>query len=143
MQIVNFTPVSALIGGATIGLSAALLWWLTGRIAGVSTILGQTFNTEEGELNWRLAFLGGLIAAGLGAELVVPAAIHFDLSAGYGQLLVAGLLVGVGTQVGSGCTSGHGVCGVSRLSARSIVATLCFMATGMLAVFALRQGGWL
>ena len=143
MQIVNFTPVPALIGGAIIGLSAAVLWWLTGRIAGVSTILGQTFSTDEGELNWRLAFVGGLVAAGLGTKLLAPGAIHFELAAGYGQLIVGGLLVGIGTQVGSGCTSGHGVCGVSRLSVRSIVATLCFMATGMVTVFALRQGGWL
>lgn len=143
MQIVNFTPVPALIGGTIIGLSAAVLWWLTGRIAGVSTILGQTFSTDEGELNWRLAFVGGLVAAGLGTELLAPGAIHFELAAGYGQLIVGGLLVGIGTQVGSGCTSGHGVCGVSRLSVRSIVATLCFMATGMVTVFALRQGGWL
>ena len=143
MQIVNFTPVCALIGGAIIGLSAALLWWLTGRIAGISSILGQTFSTDEGELNWRLAFIGGLVVAGLATKLFAPNAIHFELSAGYGQLVVGGLLVGIGTQVGSGCTSGHGVCGVSRVSVRSIVATLCFMATGMLAVFALRQGGWL
>jgi uncharacterized membrane protein YedE/YeeE len=143
MTIVNFTPWSALIGGLIIGLAAAMMWWLNGRIAGVSTILGQTLASDEGELNWRVAFLAGLIAAGLGAVLLFPGAVKFELPAGYGQAALAGLLVGYGTQLGSGCTSGHGVCGISRLSPRSIVATLCFMGAGMLTVFALRAGGWL
>lgn len=141
MTIVNFTPWSALIGGVLIGLAAALMWWLLGRIAGVSNILGQTFSSAEGELNWRLAFLAGLILAGVGAKLLAPDAVQFSLPAGYGQLIVAGLLVGFGTQLGSGCTSGHGVCGMSRLSPRSIVATLGFMAAGALAVLGLRLGG--
>jgi hypothetical protein len=143
MTIVNFTPWSALIGGLLIGLAAALMWALLGRIAGVSTILGQTLASDAGELNWRVAFLGGLVAAGLAAMLLLPAAVKFELSAGYGQVALAGLLVGYGTQLSSGCTSGHGVCGIGRLSPRSIVATLCFMATGMLTVLALRTGGWL
>jgi uncharacterized membrane protein YedE/YeeE len=141
MTIVNFTPLPALLGGILIGLSAALLWWLLGRVAGVSTILGQTFSTAEGELNWRLMFIAGLLLAGIGAQWLVPDAVHFALSAGYGQLIIAGLLVGFGTQMGSGCTSGHGVCGMSRLSPRSIVATLLFMGAGVLAVLFLRLGG--
>ncbi|HEU5283222.1 MAG TPA: YeeE/YedE family protein [Burkholderiales bacterium] len=141
MTIVNFTPWSALIGGVLIGLAAALMWWLLGRVAGVSNILGQTFSSAESELNWRLAFLAGLVLAGVGAKLLTPDAVQFSLPAGYGQLIVAGLLVGFGTQLGSGCTSGHGVCGMSRLSPRSIVATLVFMAAGALAVLGLRLGG--
>ena len=141
MTIVNFTPWSALIGGVLIGLAGALMWWLLGRVAGVSNILGQTFSSAEGELNWRLAFLAGLVLAGVGAKLLAPDAVQFSLPAGYGQLIVAGLLVGFGTQLGSGCTSGHGVCGMSRLSPRSIVATVVFIAAGALAVLGLRLGG--
>jgi len=141
MTIVNFTPLSALLGGVLIGLAAALMWWLLGRVAGVSNILGQSFSSAEGALNWRLAFIAGLVLAGLGAKVFVPDAVHFSLPAGYGQLIVAGLLVGFGTQLGAGCTSGHGVCGMSRLSPRSIVATLVFMAAGAFAVLGLRLGG--
>ncbi|HEY7759641.1 MAG TPA: YeeE/YedE thiosulfate transporter family protein [Burkholderiales bacterium] len=143
MTIVNFTPFSALLGGVLIGLAAALMWWLLGRVAGVSNILGQAFSSDERELNWRLAFIAGLVLAGLGAKLFVPGAVHFSLPAGYGQLIVAGLLVGFGTQLGGGCTSGHGVCGMSRLSPRSIVATLVFMAAGAFAVLGLRLAGTL
>ena len=134
MNIVNFTPVSALIGGALIGLAAALLWWTLGRIAGVSTILGSALAERGPDSGWRFAFLAGLLVAGLGAVLLFPHAVHLDLAAGAGQLLVAGLLVGFGTQMGSGCTSGHGVCGIGRLSVRSLVATLSFMVSGMLTV---------
>lgn len=136
MIIANFTPWSALLGGALIGLGAAGMWWLLGRIAGVSTILGAAMTAQGGERGWRLAFLLGLFLAGLIGIAFAPGAIHFDLQAGYGQVILAGLLVGFGTQLGSGCTSGHGVCGVSRLSLRSIVATLLFMAAGMLSVYA-------
>ena len=139
MNIVNFTPVSAMIGGALIGLAAALLWWTLGRIAGVSNILGAVVTEPGDDSAWRIAFLAGLLVAGLGAMLLVPGAVHFELKAGAGQLLVAGLLVGFGTQMGSGCTSGHGVCGIGRLSVRSIVATVCFMASGMLTVFVLEH----
>ena len=139
MSIVNFTPVSALIGGALIGLAAALLWWTLGRIAGVSTVLGSVVTEPGGDNAWRIAFLAGLLVAGLGVVLLVPGTVRFDLKAGAGQLLIAGLLVGFGTQLGSGCTSGHGVCGIGRLSPRSILATLCFMASGMLTVFLLEH----
>jgi len=134
MNIVNFTPLSAVVGGALIGLAAALLWLTLGRIAGVSTILGGALTERVPDSGWRFAFLAGLLSAGLGAVLFFPDAVHLDLAGGGEQLLVAGLLVGFGTQMGSGCTSGHGVCGIARLSARSIVATLCFMVSGMLTV---------
>lgn len=135
MTIVNFTPWPAMIGGAMIGLSAAALWWLLGRLAGVSNILGGVLTSSWPDLSWRLAFLAGLILSGLLAVWLVPGSVRFDLQAGYAQLVIAGLLVGFGTQLGSGCTSGHGVCGVSRLSKRSIAATLLFMAAGMAAVY--------
>jgi len=134
VTVVNFTPGSALIGGAIIGLAAAGLWGLLGRLAGVSTILGGTLTPRWSEISWRLAFLSGLLASGLLAVWFFPAKLGFDLRAGYVQVIVAGLLVGFGTQLGSGCTSGHGVCGLSRLSVRSMVATLVFMAAGVATV---------
>ena len=139
MSIVNFTPISAMIGGALIGLAAALLWWTLGRIAGVSNVLGGVMMGSGDDSLWRIAFLAGLLVSGFGAVLLIPQAVHFELKAGAGQLLVAGLLVGFGTQMGSGCTSGHGACGIGRLSVRSIVATLCFMGSGMLTVFVLEH----
>jgi hypothetical protein len=128
-----------MIGGALIGLAAALLWRALGRIAGVSNILGGVLTEPGNDSVWRIAFLSGLLLSGLGAMLLIPNAVHFELKAGAGQLLVAGLLVGFGTQMGGGCTSGHGVCGIGRLSIRSIVATLCFMASGALTVLALER----
>lgn len=139
MTVVDFTPVSALIGGAMIGLAAAGMWWLLGRLAGVSSILGAAITTRNEDSGWRLAFLAGLLAAGLLAILAFPQSVQFRLEAGYGQVILAGLLVGLGTQLGSGCTSGHGVCGVSRLSLRSIIATLAFMAAGFVAVYVVRH----
>jgi uncharacterized protein len=143
MTIVNFTPGSALLGGILIGLGAAVLWWANGRLAGISGIAGQVFVTSGDERLWRLSFLAGLIVAGAGATFAVPESVSFELKAGYGQIVLAGLLVGYGTQLGSGCTSGHGVCGIGRLSPRSIVATLCFVGAGMLAVAGLRMAGLL
>jgi hypothetical protein len=139
LTIVNFTPVSALLGGALIGLAAAGMWWLLGRIAGVSSVLGNAIGAKGPDLMWRLAFIGGLLAAGIIAASVFPDAVHFQMEAGYAQALVAGLLVGVGTSIGGGCTSGHGVCGVSRLSPRSLVATGAFMASGFLIVYVMRH----
>jgi uncharacterized membrane protein YedE/YeeE len=139
MTIVNFTPVNALLGGALIGLAAAGMWWLLGRIAGVSSVLGNAIGAKGPDLMWRLAFIGGLLAAGIIAASVFPDAVHFQMEAGYAQALVAGLLVGVGTSIGGGCTSGHGVCGVSRLSLRSLVATGAFMASGFLIVYVMRH----
>ena len=135
MTIVNFTPWSALSGGALIGLAAASMWWLIGRLAGVSNVLGTAMISRGEDFAWRAAFIAGLFVAGLAAVALFPGDVHFNLEAGYGQVLFAGALVGLGTQMGSGCTSGHGVCGVSRLSPRSIAATLLFMATGMVTVY--------
>jgi len=135
MTVVNFTPWSALIGGALIGLAAAGLWWPLGRLAGVSSILGTALISRGEDFAWRAAFLAGLFLAGLAAIVLFPGEVPFNLEADYGQVLLAGALVGLGTQMGSGCTSGHGVCGVSRLSPRSIVATLLFMAAGMVTVY--------
>ena len=135
MIIVDFTPWSALAGGALIGLAAAGMWWLYGRLAGVSSVLGMAMTSRGEEFAWRAAFIAGLFLAGLAAVVLLPGQVHFRLDAGYGQVLLAGALVGLGTQMGSGCTSGHGVCGVSRLSPRSIAATLLFMAAGMVTVY--------
>ncbi len=135
MTILNFTPVPALIGGAMIGLAAAAMWWLLGRLAGVSNILGSAITLRWSDMSWRLAFLAGLFLSGLVAIWLVPGKVRFDLQASYSQVIVAGVLVGFGTQLGGGCTSGHGICGVSRLSKRSIAATLVFMGAGMAAVY--------
>jgi uncharacterized protein len=128
-----FDPVSAAIGGALIGLAATLLMVLTGRIAGISGILGDLVDLAGRDRLWRLAFLAGLIAA----PLVLAASGH-KLSApampGWFIVIAAGLLVGFGTRLGSGCTSGHGICGIARLSPRSIVATVTFVAVAMLVV---------
>ncbi len=139
MTIVNFTPISALAGGAIIGLAAAAMWWLLGRISGVSGILGNALSARGSDLGWRVAFIGGLLSAGVIAAVALPGAIHFNMESGYTRAIVAGLLVGFGTRMGGGCTSGHGVCGVSRLSKRSLVATGMFMASAVLVVFVMRH----
>ena len=134
----HFTPWSALAGGIVIGAAAAMFVLLNGRIAGISGIIGGLLRPEGGGASWRLAFIAGLLLApaayALLSELPVP-----TIDAGFPLLVLAGLLVGVGTSYGSGCTSGHGVCGISRLSPRSIVATLAFMAAGFATVFVLRH----
>jgi len=134
----EFTPASALIGGATIGLAAALFVVLNGRIAGISGIVGGLLRPQSGDISWRVAFVSGLVAAPIlyAAFAVLP---EVRIDSGYAVLVAAGLLVGVGTRYGGGCTSGHGVCGISRLSPRSIVATLAFMAAGFATVFAVRH----
>jgi uncharacterized membrane protein YedE/YeeE len=128
-----FDPVSAAIGGALIGLAATLLMLLTGRIAGISGILGDLVDLASGDRLWRVAFLAGVIAA----PLVLAAGGH-KLSApampGWIIVIAAGLLVGFGTRLGSGCTSGHGICGIARFSPRSIVATATFVAVAMIVV---------
>ncbi len=139
MTIVNFTPVSALVGGALIGIGSAGMWWLLGRISGVSSILGSVISPGGAVSGWRIAFLAGLLSAGILAASIFSSAVHFQLDAGYGQVILAGLLVGYGTQLGSGCTSGHGVCGISRFSPRSLVATAAFMIAGVLVVYFMRH----
>jgi uncharacterized protein len=130
----NFTPISAAIGGVLIGLAPVLLMLLTGRIAGISGILGGCVATAHGDRGWRLAFLGGLIVAPLTGAVVGYGLTAPQMPASYGIIVAAGLLVGFGTRLGGGCTSGHGVCGVARLSPRSITATAVFMATAILVV---------
>jgi uncharacterized membrane protein YedE/YeeE len=134
----HFTPWTPLAGGALIGLAAAAFVLFNGRIAGISGILGGLLDWPHGDISWRIAFLAGLIAAPLAYGLVaaLPAV---RIEADFPTLIVAGLLVGVGTRYGSGCTSGHGVCGLSRLSPRSLAATLSFMSAGFVTVFVVRH----
>ena len=133
-----FTPWSALFGGILIGIAAAMFVLVNGRIAGISGILGGLLSPVRGDVGWRAAFVIGLVGAPLVYRLftTLPAV---QIDAGYGALIAAGLLVGIGTRYGSGCTSGHGVCGLSRLSPRSAVATATFMGAGFIAVFVLRH----
>jgi len=134
----QFTPGSALAGGLLIGLAAALFLLLNGRIAGISGILGGLLTPTRNDIVWRIAFLAGLIGAPIAWKLAasLPA---IEINAGYPALVVAGLLVGIGTRYASGCTSGHGVCGLSRLSLRSLAATLSFMVLGFVTVFVIRH----
>jgi len=130
----NFTPISAAIGGALIGLAAVLLMLFNGRIAGISGIADGLINPRTDDRLWRLAFIVGLIAAPLAAALVGHAVQIPQMPASYAVIAVAGLLVGFGTRLGNGCTSGHGICGIARLSPRSIVATLVFMVAAIIVV---------
>lgn len=140
MVATSFTPIASLLGGALIGLSAVLLMWATGRIAGVSGIAARLFPPyEDGEFAGRLAFVAGLIAAPVLVRLATGSLPAQTIAAGTPVLMVAGLLTGFGAVWGSGCTSGHGVCGLSRLSVRSLVATITFMATGVATVFVIRH----
>lgn len=134
----SFTPWASLAGGVLIGVAAAMFVLLNGRVAGISGVIGGLFKPAAGDVAWRVAFVLGLVAApavyALFAQLPAP-----RIDAGLGALLLAGGLVGVGTRYGSGCTSGHGVCGLSRLSPRSLVATLAFMGAGFATVFVIRH----
>ncbi|TWC32797.1 hypothetical protein FBY03_11679 [Pseudomonas sp. SJZ079] len=134
---VHFTPWSALAGGALIGLAASLFVLLNGRIAGISGLLGAVLQGGEGRAEKALFLLGLLLAPLLWGLFAAMPVIEFQV--GWLSPLIAGLLVGLGTRYGSGCTSGHGVCGVSRLSPRSLVATAGFMASGFATVFVLRH----
>jgi len=133
-----FTPWHALMGGALVGTAAALFVLLNGRIAGISGVLGGLLRPVKGDVAWRAAFVIGLIVAPL-IYLLFGSPPKPRIDADFGALVLAGLLVGVGTRYGTGCTSGHGVCGLSRLSPRSLVATAAFMATGFATVFAIRH----
>jgi len=130
----NFTPLAAAIGGVLIGLAAVLLMLLDGRIAGISGIAAGLIDPASRDRGWRATFILGLIAAPLSAMLLGYEVPVPDMPAGLGTVAVAGLLVGFGTRLGSGCTSGHGIYGIARLSARSIAATLTFMASAMVVV---------
>jgi uncharacterized membrane protein YedE/YeeE len=136
----SFAPWPALAGGALIGLSASTLLVLDGRVAGISGIVGGLFKPGRGDASWRLAFLAGLLVAGVVLSLLLPSTVAPRQAGVQGVgLVVAGLLVGFGTQLGGGCTSGHGVCGLSRWSSRSLVAVATFIATGAVAVFLVRH----
>jgi uncharacterized membrane protein YedE/YeeE len=133
-----FTPWPSLLGGVLIGTAAAMFALLNGRIAGVSGVLGGLFKPARHDIGWRVAFVAGLVVApavyALFAVLPLPV-----IDAGWGAVAAAGLLVGIGTRYGAGCTSGHGICGLSRLSPRSLVATLAFMSAGFATVFVVRH----
>ncbi|WP_063551493.1 YeeE/YedE family protein [Burkholderia territorii] len=138
VDVLHFTPWLSLAGGVLIGLAAAWLVAFNGRIAGISGIVGGLLTTGATEHGWRAAFVGGLIAAPLMMR-IVGAAVAPQVDAGWGELLAAGLLVGIGTRYAGGCTSGHGVCGLSRGAGRSIVATAVFMVAGFATVFVRRH----
>lgn len=134
----SFTPWTSLAGGLLIGLAAAMFLVFNGRIAGISGIVGGLFNPSRGDVAWRLAFVAGLVFSPLlfGLAASVP---EVRVEAGYLVLIAAGILVGIGARYGSGCTSGHGVCGLSRRSPRSMVATVTFMLTGFVTVYIVRH----
>lgn len=136
----NFTPLSATVGGILIGLSATLMLLFNGRISGISGMLGGLINPVSGEWSWHLLFLSGLIAGALADHSLDPYSL-FTPRSGFPLWLLAlgGFCVGFGTRLGSGCTSGHGICGIARLSKRSIVATALFMASGAVTVFLVRH----
>lgn len=135
----NFTPFSALAGGSLIGLAAALLLLINGRIAGVSGILGGIVGASVGEAAWRVAFLAGLLLSPVAYAASAATLPRISINQPFGVLIIAGLLVGFGARLGSGCTSGHGVCGLARGSRRSLVATAVFMGAGILTVLVSRH----
>jgi hypothetical protein len=135
----SFTPIASTIGGLLIGTAAAGLLVFHGRIAGISGIAGGIFRREPGDISWRVMFLVGLLAAGFGWSFFFPQDYLVEINRSPLALVVAGLAVGIGTQVGGGCTSGHGVCGIGRLSKRSTVATISFMITAALTVFVVNE----
>ena len=137
----NFTPISGLIGGVLIGLAVVLLFLLNGRIAGISGIVGGLLlpNPKNFEVGWRAAFVAGLLLGALAYVLATGGAALVSVQTSVPVLVVAGLLVGFGTRLGSGCTSGHGLCGIARLSTRSIAATAVFFGIAMLTVFLVRH----
>ncbi len=135
----NFTPISALIGGSLIGLSATLLLLFNGRIAGVSGVLGGMFTQPSGDRLWRFLFIGGMAVSGFLYQFFMPGSFSEYTNISLPVLIVGGFIVGFGTRMGSGCTSGHGVCGVGRISKRSIVATCVFMGSGVATVFVTRH----
>ena len=137
----NFTPWASLSGGILLGVASALFILLNGRVLGISGILGGLLPPKVGDAGWRITFLLGMLAAPLVYGLLAPAGFVQAprIDAGSATIVAAGLLVGLGTRYGSGCTSGHGVCGLSRLSPRSLVATLAFMGAGFAMVFVVRH----
>lgn len=137
----NFTPWMSLSGGILLGIASAVFILINGRILGISGILGGLLAPKTGDIGWRIAFVLGMLAAPITLSLLTPDDFLSAprIEAGYALIVIAGLLVGYGTRLGSGCTSGHGVCGLSRLSPRSLVATGTFMAAGFVIVFVIRH----
>lgn len=131
----HFTPIASLLGGMLIGLSASLLLFCDGKIAGISGIVGGLLSPAKNDTLWRALFVLGLLTGGFLFRLFAPQVFTIGISRSTGVFILAGLLVGFGTRLGNGCTSGHGVCGISRLSPRSILATITFMATGIATVY--------
>jgi len=131
----NFTPIASLIGGILIGLSAATMLLMNGKVAGISGIFAGVLKPIRGDTLWKSCFVAGLLAGGMLLRILVPIAYDFGIVRSYGMLAVAGLLVGFGTRLGNGCTSGHGVCGIGRLAPHSLVATATFIATGAIVVY--------
>jgi len=134
----SFTPWSALIGGVIIGIAAAMLALLNGRVAGISGIVGGLMRPSFPDLTWRAAFVAGLLVSPI-LYAMVATLPPIDVESGYPVIVIAGLLVGIGTRYGAGCTSGHGVCGLSRFSLRSVVATAVFMLAGFVTVYVVRH----
>ncbi len=135
----NFTPVSGFAGGLLIGAAASLLIVLNGRIAGISGILGGIFGAKVGDLAWRIAFIAGIVAGPFIVGLAGGTVPGVIVDASLPMLVAAGLLVGIGTRLGGGCTSGHGVCGIARLSPRSLIATAVFFAVAVVTVYLSRH----
>ena len=137
----HFTPWASLIGGLLLGVASAAFILINGRILGISGILGGLLPPKVGDISWRVAFLLGMLAAPTVFMALVPAGFASEprIDAGFWTVIAAGLLVGIGTRYASGCTSGHGVCGLSRLSPRSLVATLSFMGAGFFIVYIVRH----
>lgn len=133
-----FTPISSFVGGLMIGLAVALLILFNGRIAVISGIVGGLLRPKPGEIAWRVAFIIGLMLAPV-VWVLFSALPVIDINASYPLLIAAGLILGISTRYGAGCTSGHGVCGLSRLSPRSLVATLAFITSGVITVFLIRH----
>ena len=137
----NFTPIASTLGGVLIGLSATLMLLLHGRIAGISGIIGGGMEPRPGDVAWRALFLGGLVVGGTVTGVLWPSMLAVTVERSMAAVVLAGLLVGFGTRLGNGCTSGHGVCGISRGSPRSLASVLTFIAAGVVATTALRLLG--
>ena len=135
----HFTPLSSTLGGVLIGVASAIMLLASGRIAGISGIAGGILRRERGDTSWRVLFVLGLALAGAIVSAIEPTRFAYEIQRSHGALLAAGLMVGLGTRIGNGCTSGHGVCGLSRLSHRSLAATLTFMGTAAITVFVINE----
>ena len=137
----NFTPISALTGGLIIGCAVVLFFYTTGRLAGISGIFANAFTSKENRSS-NLLFLLGLVIGPLGYLYFTKIPINFEITNSYILIIIAGFLVGLGTRMGGGCTSGHGICGISRFSLRSIIATITFIISGVITVLILQQFGF-